>query len=76
MKAKKARLIINNEKQDPFQFVSVWLWVSRCCINPYILSTKHDLPFLIFVSKFEGWKGRHLASLRHRATGWRIQLVM
>ena len=23
------------------------------------LRTKHELPFKIFVSKFEGWKGRH-----------------
>jgi len=30
------------------------------------ISTKHDLlSFEIFVSKFDMWKGRHLASLRH-----------
>jgi len=23
------------------------------------LRTKHELPFKVFVSKFEGWKGRH-----------------
>ena len=35
-KQKKVRLIIDNEKQDPFQFVSVWLWSSKCFITPYI----------------------------------------
>jgi len=29
---------IDNEKQDPFQFVSVWFWSSRCCFHPYIFS--------------------------------------
>jgi len=28
--------MIDSEKQNPFQFVSVWLWSSRCFINPYI----------------------------------------
>ena len=27
---KKVRLVIDKEKQDPFQFVSVWLWSSKC----------------------------------------------
>jgi len=26
----------------------------------FLKSTKHELPFKIFVSKFDGWKGRHL----------------
>jgi len=34
--AETARLIIDNEKQDSFQFVSIWLWCSRWFINPYI----------------------------------------
>jgi len=32
----KARIIIDNEKQDTFQFVSVWLRFWRCFINPCI----------------------------------------
>ena len=35
-KQKIVRLIIDNEKQDPFQFVSVWLWSSKRIINLYI----------------------------------------
>jgi len=27
---------IEKEKQDPFQFVSAWLWSSWCFIIPYI----------------------------------------
>ena len=63
-----------------FQFVSVWLRFSRCFINPYIFKlAKHELPFQIFVSKFEGWKGgtsmvgpgRHLALLRHWHQAWK-----
>jgi len=34
--AEKARHIIDNETQDPFQFVSVWLWFWRCFVNPYV----------------------------------------
>jgi len=28
--SRKARLTIDNEKHDTFQFVSIWLWSSRC----------------------------------------------
>jgi len=35
-KRKMVGLIIDNEKKDSFQFVSVWLWSSKCFINPYI----------------------------------------
>ena len=35
--AEKARFMINNETQDTFQFVSVWLWCSRCFIIPYTI---------------------------------------
>ena len=44
--AEKARLTIDSEKQDPFQFASVWLWRSRCVIIPYIFNKhEHDLLF-------------------------------
>ena len=59
---KKVRLINDNEKQDHFQFVSVWLWSSKCFINPYIFKYKHETWYsliLILVSKFAGRKGRH-----------------
>jgi len=59
---KKVRLINDNEKQDHFQFVSAWLWSSKCFINPYIFKYKHETWYsliLILVSKFEGRKGRH-----------------
>jgi len=49
--------------------VSVWLWFSRCCDNPYIISTKRDLSFNIFVSKFEGWKGRYFYGRPRAALG-------
>jgi len=68
---------IENEKQDPFQFVSVWFWCSRCFRIPYVFN-KHETRFLSFLivvglGKFERWKGRHfmvgswqhLISLRH-----------
>ena len=58
---------LTTKKQDPLQFMSVWM--------PLIsfISKKHDLSFQILVSKFEKWKGgffivgpnKHKASLRH-----------
>jgi len=44
---KKRETQIDNEKQDPLQFMSVWL--------PLIsfISKKHDISFQIFVRKFE-----------------------
>jgi len=43
---------IDNEKQDPLQFMSVWL--------PLIsfITKKHDLAFQILVNKFDKWKGQ------------------
>jgi len=31
----KAGPIIDLKKQDPFHFVSIWLWCSRCFIIPH-----------------------------------------
>jgi len=59
---KKVRLLNVSDKQDHFQFVSVWLWSSKCFINPYIFKYKHETWYsliLILVSKFAGRKGRH-----------------
>jgi len=35
-KQKSKTHTIDNEKQDSFQFVSVWLWSSRCFVHLYI----------------------------------------
>jgi len=53
-KQKKAKLIIDNEKQDPFQFASVWLWSSRCFSNPYILN-KHETGSFLILDYFQIW---------------------
>jgi len=39
--AEKTRPIIENKKQDQFQFVSLWIWRSRCFVIPYIFE-KHE----------------------------------
>jgi len=41
---------MENEKQDPFQFASAWLWCSRCFINPYVFKWARKVVF--FHSKF------------------------
>lgn len=60
--SRKSKTPNRDWKQDLFQIESVWFWCSRCFNIPIsFLSTKHDLFFFyILVSKFEGWKGRHL----------------
>jgi len=57
---RKSKLMINNEKQDLFQLVSIWFWCSRYFIIPYIFN-KHETwsSFILnSVSKFKQWKGR------------------
>jgi len=46
--ARKARSIIENQTQDPFQFVSIWLWCSRCFIIPSCYN-KHDTWFSLIL---------------------------
>ena len=70
---------IDNEKRDPFQFVSVWLWSSRCCVHPYIFKKAWNMVFFHFKFLYANLRsgkggtfmvgpGRPLASLRHWAT--------
>ena len=69
--AEKVRPIIENTKQGPFQFVSVWFWCSRCFYIPYIFTKRETWSLLQANLRGEnggtfvvgpGW---HLASLRN-----------
>jgi len=43
--AEKARIIIDNQKQDTFQFVSVWLRFWRSFINPCVFKLARNMNF-------------------------------
>jgi len=42
-KQKKQESIIDNQKQDTFQFVNAWLRFWKCFINPYIFTLARNI---------------------------------